>query len=240
MALPSFVAFWVLQVVDAQADTVKVIDAELVANFYSSLLDKQSAQFTILVTVLSLVVVLILGATCWWNFRGAKQFMNKEIDKYKKEVRIATSKEVSNIEESVSKKVSDKVESLDKSIHSELGEYKKDLEKNIRRQQAELSRVFALHCHETNSFLVAATWWFDAAISYYVCEVNSFCQISVDAGVANLSDCYKKETLQEEDEEKLNAILEDIERIPDFYASQKKEAKRLVKQIKKKITNPES
>lgn len=223
-----------------QVDTLSLIDAGKVANFYSSLLDNQSAQFTLLISVLLGIVVVIIGATWWWNYRGAKQQISEEIDKQKITMMRLFKVSSGNMEKDIAKSIKEEMEVFSNSLHKEFEDYKLTVSKNINKQQAELSRVFALHCETTGSFFTSATWWFAAAELYKECDDQEFSQISVDAGVDALKNSINKESLGGEVVEKIDVILKRIDTLPDYFASQKRETRKLVAQIKKAIKEKES
>jgi hypothetical protein len=50
-------------------------------DFYKSLLEQVNSDHTIFVTVLLSIVVILLGATWWWNFLGADKRIKSEVNK---------------------------------------------------------------------------------------------------------------------------------------------------------------
>ncbi len=60
-------------------DTIEYMIRSDVISFYSDLMDKQATQFTILISVVSAVFVIAIGATWWWNYKGAKQQIKDEV-----------------------------------------------------------------------------------------------------------------------------------------------------------------
>lgn len=60
-------------------DTIEYMMRTDVIAFYSDLMDKQANQFTILISVVSAVFVIAIGATWWWNYNGAKQQIKDEV-----------------------------------------------------------------------------------------------------------------------------------------------------------------
>lgn len=71
------------QVRQVVIDSVKYVRSSDVSAFYADLADKQATQFTILISVLCGIIVIVIGATWWWNYRGAKQQIKDEVDNLK-------------------------------------------------------------------------------------------------------------------------------------------------------------
>lgn len=226
--------------VQDQTDTLFMMDAGKVADFYSSLLDQQSNQFTILISVLCGIVVIIIGATCWWNYRGAKQQIFEETEEHKKALTRLFKVSTSRIEKGVSDSIKKEMDSFSESMHTELEDYKKAVSNDIKHQQAELSRVFALHCQSTDSPFASAAWWYTAARLYNDCGVHHLCHISVDSALESLRETVKKKIPLDEFVDKLDVIIDNVDALPDYFALQKKETKNLIKQIKKQMKESDS
>lgn len=60
-------------------DTIEYILKSDVTAFYADMMDKQATQFTIIVSVIGGVFAIAIGATWWWNYKGAKQQISDEI-----------------------------------------------------------------------------------------------------------------------------------------------------------------
>lgn len=60
-------------------DTIEYLMKSDVTVFYTDMMDKQATQFNILISVISGVFILALGATWWWNYKGAKQQIKEEV-----------------------------------------------------------------------------------------------------------------------------------------------------------------
>ena len=71
------------QVRQVVIDSVEYVRSSDVSAFYADLADKQSTQFTILISVLCGIIVIVIGATWWWNYIGAKQQIKDEIENLK-------------------------------------------------------------------------------------------------------------------------------------------------------------
>lgn len=222
-------------IIEQCRDTVSVLDSAKVAEFYADMMSKQATNFTILISVLCGIVVIVIGATWWWNYRGAKQQISEEISKSKRAlqrlINIKATKFEETIDNRVKQQLNEQVQSFSKTIQENLTDYKDGISNDITRQQAELNRVFALQTESTESFLISASWWYSAAALYNKCGVQGFVQISADAGVSSLEKVLDKGVYSDDYREALDSILQDIEELPGILTSQIKKTKNLVKQI---------
>lgn len=225
---------------DGQIDSLHVLDMNKVVEFYSDLMDKQATQFTILISVLCGVVVLIIGATWWWNYRGAKQQISEEIEKQREAMTRLFKVSTGRMEKDLQAFTENKMNENFTELHKEFEENKESVSKDIKKQQAELSRVFALHCHSADDPFASSAWWYMAAKLYNECGVHHFCQISVNSGLEALRETVKKNMTLDDFVDKLDDIISNINSLPDYFASQKKETKNLVKQLKSRINNSNS
>lgn len=220
---------------ETQIDSLRVLDTNQVVEFYSDLMDKQASQFTILISVLCGIVVLIIGATWWWNYRGAKQQILEETDKQRDTIKRLFKRSTVRMEEDLQKLIEKKMSAFSGTLHKEFEENKESVSKDIKKQQAELSRVFALHCQSTDAPFASSAWWYTAAKLYNECGVQHFCQISVNSGLEALRETVKKNIALDDFVDKLDDIISNINSLPDYFASQKKETKNLVNQLKSRI-----
>lgn len=198
------------QVRQVVIDSVKYVRSSDVSAFYADLADKQATQFTILISIICGIVVFIIGATWWWNYRGAKQQISEEISTNKETLMRLfrqQSKNINNIlrnyeqkykndktelQKSINNQIDKKTkhsqhtlkesfDSFEKSQKEELEKSQKSVEKQIKQDQAELSRIFALHCASTNSNYNAVTWWLAAAKMYKETDNEYFLGIAIRA-----------------------------------------------------------
>lgn len=227
----------VLLNIESQVDTLAVVNANQVVAFYSDMMDKQATQFTILISVLCGIVVFIIGATWWWNYRGAKNQISEEIEANKRSFQRLFKTTTIQMDNQMDAMMKEKVESLTKSLHEEFEEYKRSTTESINNQKAELCRVFALHCDSTNSFFPASTWWYTAARLYHETGSDSMVQLALDAAIASLKKVAESPHLEEEDADRLDTILSDIEALPDVLIYQKNDTKKIVKQLKASLMN---
>ncbi len=242
-------------------DSVEYIRSSDVSTFYADLADKQATQFTILISIICGIVVFIIGATWWWNYRGAKQQISEEISMNKETLMRLfrqQAKKVNDILHNYEQKhKNDKVElqksinnqidkktkhsqhtlkesfdSFEKSQKEELEKSLKSVEKQIKQDQAELSRIFALHCASTNSHYNAVTWWLAAAKLYKETDNDYFLGIAIRAIEDLLNQIKSSEDNADWDDliEKVEEVTPDIMRIEkDKIIKKMKELKNLPK-----------
>jgi len=214
-------------------DTISVLRTDQVVDFYQDMMDKQASQFTILISVLCGVFACITFVTLWWNYKGAKQQIAEEGENNKRAFQRLFKTTTSKMEENLKDQFKEEARVVSEKIHHELDDYKKSMSQTIDLQQAELSRVFALHCDSTQSYFNASTWWYAAARLYHLNDNDSFAQISVNSALDSLRQFKdQKITLDDDDYEKLDSIISDVSALPDSFSSQKSETKKLVKEIR--------
>ena len=61
-------------------DTVEYILKSDVTAFYADMMEKQTNQFTIILTAIGIIFAVTVGATWWWNYKGAKQQISEEVN----------------------------------------------------------------------------------------------------------------------------------------------------------------
>lgn len=205
-----------------------------VPEVYSNMVSYQSTQFTILIAALCGIVIVIVGATWFWNYKGAKIAIKTEVDNSMKPVRKLLNSYSASAKKMVKEEVQNAIEEQNKSFDEKFEMFKKSVDEDNRRSKAELYRIFALHCTSTNSYLIGAQWWFGAAELYQETNTSELVGISVNSAVEALSNSVASETIVEEDREKLEDIEESINKIPDILSAKRREAKRLLKQLKNK------
>ena len=198
------------QVKNVVVDTVEYIKSTDVSAFYADLVDKQATQFQVLTYAILAILVIVVSATWWWNYRGAKQQIKEEIDNYKtiqirwirqqgsntnrilQEYGQSYKTDKAELQKSINNQIERKLteatdnlkssfESFEKSQKDELEKMKEQFENEIKQEQAELSRIFALHCASTNLSYNAVSWWLSAAKLYKETENNYFLSIAIRA-----------------------------------------------------------
>lgn len=250
------------QVKQVVIDSVEYVRSSDVSAFYADLADKQATQFTILISIICGIVVFVIGATWWWNYRGAKQQISEEISINKKALMRLFNQQAKNVNKTLheyeQKYKNDKIE-LQKSINNQidkktkhsqhtlkdtfdsfeknqkevLEESQKTIRKQIKQDQAELSRIFALHCASTNSFFNAVTWWLSAAKLYKETGNDYFLGIAIRAVLDYLDKI--KETSDDDNWEELIEKVKEI--TPDVMSYERDQ---IIKKMQKLKDKPNS
>lgn len=236
--------------VSSLSDTLSFVLKEDLIDFYKDIASAQSNQFTILVAVIIGVFTVVIGATWWWNYKGAKSQINEEmgvvrtdvqqlsdeLDKkfnaFKQEIyELIDQKIIASIDTHFSQKLdeySDQISAIDNKNEELLNEFQETINKQITEQRAELSRVFALHCKANSSLYNAFTWWVKAFELYNEIENGKFAQISIKAALVALKDVNKDEVNIEE----IPSYVERIKNgVPDILSSERKELLELLDKL---------
>ncbi|MDT3388167.1 MAG: hypothetical protein LIR46_10475 [Bacteroidota bacterium] len=212
-------------------DTVAVLDASKVAEFYADMLDKQQGQFNILLVVIGFIVTIVMGATWIWNHKFSKAQISEEIQAGLNNLNARFEEHRSTTKEEVASLVEEKMDELSASMKKELDSYKASISRENRKMKSDVCRVFALHCNSTKSYYNCATWWLAAFEEYVALDDGKFEQISIDAFVEALTNCEKNETIAEEQVESMEGLEKDIKSIPGVFTIQRNKALKLLKQI---------
>ena len=236
--------------VSVVSDTTSYLAKADVVEFYKDIASAQSSQFTIIITVIGVVFTVVVGATWWWNYRGAKAQITEEMNAAKADVQ-KLSVEVDekfnafktdvlelidqSIETSIDAHLSqkldeytDRINSIDRKNEAQLNDFQETINNTITKQRAELSRVFALHCNSTSSFYNSFTWWIQAFELYQEVEMGEFAQISIKSALGALNN-VKKEDIKKDD---LPSYIERIQNgVPDILSSERKELLELLEKL---------
>lgn len=213
-------------------DTLSVIDASQVAAFYADIIEQQQAQFNIFLVALGVVIAAVLGATWWWNYRGSKAQITDEIQDGIKSLQGEFNTHKSATEGLINSKVNEQMEALSATMNKELESFKAKIENNNQKMNADLCRVFALHCSTEGSFFNSAKWWLSAFDGYAAINDGRFEQIAINACVTALQNSVKKEEILSDHQiDSLEDVKNKIEKIPDVFAKQRSEAKKLTKKL---------
>lgn len=233
-------------------DTTSYIAKGDLVDFYKDIASAQSTQFTIIIAVIGVVFTVVIGATWWWNYKGAKAQINEEMNTataeiqklsaevdvkfnaFKQEIHALIDKKIADsIDEHLSQKLADyteQIELIDKKNEDKLNDFQKTINNTITKQRAELSRVFALHCNSTSSFYSSFTWWVQAFELYNEIEIGEFAQISIKYALTALKK-VKKEDVKKDD---LSFYIERIKSgVPDILYSERKELLELLESLSK-------
>jgi len=215
-------------------DSLGVDSASNVSAIYSDMIDKLQSQFNVMLVVIGLIVATVIGATWWWNYKGSKAQITEEIQEGLKKYQRLLNAHRSSTEKFINNNVKEQIDTLSTSLKSSLDDYKKGISLDNRKMKADLSRVFALHCSTGGSYYNSATWWLYAFEEYVGLDDGEFQQISMDAFISALEDCFKNEDITDDQEESLTNLEKDVMKIPDVFTGHRKKAKTLLKQISDK------
>ena len=239
-------------------DSVKYVRSSDVSAFYADLADKQATQFTILISVLCGIIVIVIGATWWWNYRGAKQQIKDEVDNLKMSLvrmlrlqvrdfekqqqafnqRYDTDK--ITLEESLKKYVEEKSKEIEERSKRQIDNYEadhnkalSDLQKNteskIKMDRAELSRLFALYTTSQQNYRASISWLLNAAKLYKEREEEEILGHVIRALRNNIEEV---DTISKED---IDNLIKDVkETIPPLMQTEKDEILSKLKELKKK------
>lgn len=226
-------------------DSIEYVKKSDVLQFYSDIADKQATQFTILISVLCGVVVVLLGATWWWNYRAAKQQIKDDINTKKKtltrllrnklkEINTTIEKQQNDFksqkgtfQKSINNQIDAKYSLLNSDLKSEVDNYREELietinkhkdnvEHQFKEEQANLSRLFALHCDSINSHYIASTWWLSAAENYKETGDEDFFGICIRSMKDSLKKCNDSDTKGIDIEELQSQIDRVNKTVPDI------------------------
>ena len=246
------------QVRQVVIDSVKYVRSSDVSAFYADLADKQATQFTILISVLCGIIVIVIGATWWWNYRGAKQQIKDEVDNLKMSLvrmlrlqvrdfekqqqafnqRYDTDK--ITLEESLKKYVEEKSKEIEERSKGQIDNYEadhnkalSDLQKNteskIKMDRAELSRLFALYTTSQHNYRSSISWLLNAAKLYKELEEEEILGHVIRALRNNIEEV---DTISKED---IDNLIKDVkETIPPLMQTEKDEILSKLKELKKK------
>lgn len=246
-----------LLLVQSDSTLVDVLTNADMLSFYQDIMDRQATQFSIWTVVLSIVFTAVVGATWWWNYRGARLQITSEIEdkvkeldkRYEEFINVVTAfdSRFSEFKNSTTKEIEDSIEIKSKEAFDRcLEEYKDDikilsdqqseqlkslkekLDKRIRAQQAAISRVFALHCSSTGDMFNSFEWWISAVEHYSFLSSNKFTQISVNSALEALRS-VTSEDVEDHD------VMKNIERVgkvvPPVFHEEREEMTKLLKNL---------
>jgi hypothetical protein len=177
---------------------------------YKTMLERESSNHTVFITVLLGIVVILLGATWWWNFFGA----NKRI---KTEVRNKFKTEKDKFDRKFEKKVSDRVQ-------IELLKY----EQKILEIEGDVIRSLALQARNGGHYSHSIYWWTKHLNIYYKLEVtyesnmrNTVKWILIDIELLKNQDIEKQ--VDRPKIYKKEYIIEIISKLSNLLSDEKKE-----------------
>ncbi|MBR6183626.1 MAG: hypothetical protein IKQ76_03550 [Bacteroidales bacterium] len=210
-------------------DTISVIDSGQVAAFYSDILEKQSAQYGLLITVLIAVFTALLGVSWWCNNYGMKRQIRNEVEVAKKELetQIDSWKETSK-----------------KDIESLLSEKEKGLSEQLRKEmkhhEAELDKLYAVSCLDGENYISGAEWLIKAFCLYMEEDEGAMMEICLKNFVHALKKVAAATAFDDDISDRIDKIEKKCKSIPDIYSSQRTEAYKCIKDIRRKISTVET
>lgn len=156
-----------------------------IVEFYKTLLENQSSNYSTLITAFITLTVLLIGSTWFWNFLVAKNQINN-----------AVQTQVLSIEQSLNNK-------YDKVIEDKIKELEDKYDRKMLSTEANLARIFAIHCENINEIQYAIDWWATALDKFIAAGSDDMIRISVDslnqlALLPDLSEHINEETFEPE------------------------------------------
>lgn len=108
---------------------------------YKTILEQEISNNTIFITVLLGIVVMLLGATWWWNKIGATKEIKAEVEKIFDKEKKKLQKELENeINEKTEKKI-------------------RDLKKHLLFVEADVARSMAISSRNNKRYSFSVFWW---------------------------------------------------------------------------------
>jgi hypothetical protein len=176
-----------------QTDSLSVSNDALV-EVYKTMLDHQISNQNVTVTILLTITAIVLGAQWWFNKKGAKQIIDKEISS-----RMET--ELKTIESTISKLTEEKI---------------KETSSEIRKLEGEVFRLLAVASENEKSYNQAVIWWGLCIKSGILSERP----IQIRVGVDRLTECFKHQ-MDNFKKEELEDLKSAINIIPDHFYVEK-------------------
>lgn len=253
------------QVRQVVIDSVEYVRSSDVSAFYADLADKQSTQFTILISVLCGIIVIVIGATWWWNYIGAKQQIKDEIENLKASLvrmlrlqvrdfekqqqafnqqynsdKITLEESLKEYVEKGSKEIEERlkgqIDTYEADQNKALSNLQKDTESKIKMDRAELSRLFALYTTSQKSYMSSIPWLLNAAKLYKELEEEEILGHVIRALRDNLQEV---ETINKD--KNIDSLIKDVkETIPPLMQTEKDEIISKLEELKKKQEKNES
>ena len=105
-------------------DTTTVTHQQII-DIYKELLNQESSNHTIFISVLLGITIIILGATWWWNKNGANRFIKntvkKEIDDKDEEIKLSIDEKINEKLKGKLKEMDEKFKILELDLYRSLG-----------------------------------------------------------------------------------------------------------------------
>jgi hypothetical protein len=138
-------------------------------DFYKDIAQQQSNNYTNLITVLLGLTIVLVGSTWLWNFIIAKKQIHNEVSRQYSQSNNEFKTELQTI---VDKKFADLEKSLDN---------------KLKNNEANLARLYAVNCSNSNLHATSISWWLIALRLYHETEEQVFIRISVEQIILNLN-----------------------------------------------------
>ena len=229
-------------------DSVNYLIKSDVSSFYMDMMEKQATQFTILISVVSVIFVAVVGATWWWNYKGAKQQIKDEVDSAKQSLYRLYKANQKQIQKDIDNTVKDRFETyvadfqqqvndIDTKNTKQFEKIQKETTDEITNQKAELCRLFALYSETSGHPINAISWWTSALKNYMLINNEEWGGISCD-GLKQVLQRFDLKTINSnyKNHYDFTGDIEDVEKyMPLVRSEDKKYIIQRLKEIQKKI-----
>ncbi len=190
-------------------ETSEVITKAELVEFYKDIAQQQADNYSTLFNVLLGVTVVLVGSTWLWNFILAKRQISAEVDE-KVAIQFETIKgRITSIAEEEYRKIKSK------------------LDNKLINHDANIARLFALHCMDSFYFGTALYWWTVALVNYVKTNEQDLIRICVDRILKIVEEENWYEDLEKEQHQE---IIDELQKIIPSTLSIEKE--RIIKELK--------
>lgn len=187
-------------------------NTENLIEVYKTILQQEVSNHTIFITVLLGIVVILLGATWWWNKSGATKEINAEVEKrFEKEKK----KLLKEFENEINEKIDEKI---------------KDYEEQVLRVESDVARSMAISARNDEFYSHSIYWWAKF--------LKNNIEIDNSTGIRNGTEWLLEDLklLKEGDEKKKLKAIHECEfveetanEIPELLKKEKKEILKICK-----------
>lgn len=185
------------------------ISPDQAIDLYKIILEQESSNHTIFISILLGIAALALGITWWWNRSGAIEFIKKEI-----ETKIAMQKAILTTELN---------ENIDKKIDEKLQEAMNEYNRRLVLLEADLYRAFAFSLDNMESYSYSIYYW-AVSMSLFVDLDDG---ILVRASAEQILTCLKDNQVNEI--HGLESVKSNIEKLPSTLTNEKNQILDLLK-----------
>lgn len=184
---------------------------------YKTILEQEISNNTIFITVLLGIVVMLLGATWWWNKIGATKEIKAEVEKIFDKEKKKLQKELENeINEKTEKKI-------------------RDLKKHLLFVEADVARSMAITSCKNKFYSYSVFWWAKLLKNSLEIDGSAGIRLGVDRLLQDL-----KQLKNGDEHENLQTIyqcefvVETANKIPEVLEYEKREILKICKGRKEK------